>query len=320
MANRLKSLTFFCALHMIFVTSVFSSSPGLSPESFDEHIMYSVMRITAGNSSSVGTGTGFIFGIPIDPSDPPNPRRYYPVLISNKHVLVGFDKVEIRLHLRGPDGRPSQQSIDIPINTSIIIEHPTADLCAIPIGHVLSRGSFYYTTIFPENLFDENLTPDIDACCDVTMVEYPLGFYDLVNNYPLFRKGITASHPLVDYNGLSEFLIDAPCMPGSSGSPIFLSYVSKKSHVPLAINRDKKLLGILWGGPVADETGSFEISNGCIHARPLPLAPLMSNGSLTASQTNMIMYPMHLGFVIKAKEIKQLSNTILKQLKDNALQ
>jgi len=64
------------------------------------------------------------------------------------------------------------------------------------------------------------------------MVGYPIGLWDEKNNYPIFRKGITATHPANDYNGKSEFMIDAACFPGSSGSPVYiideLNYVDKK--------------------------------------------------------------------------------------------
>ena len=45
---------------------------------------------------------------------------------------------------------------------------------------------------------------------------------DEVNNKPVVRKGITATDIRLDYNGRKEFLIDAACFHGSSGSPVFL--------------------------------------------------------------------------------------------------
>jgi len=54
------------------------------------------------------------------------------------------------------------------------------------------------------------------------MVGYPVGIWDSANNMPVIRRGITATHPGKDYEGKSEFMIDAACFPGSSGSPVFL--------------------------------------------------------------------------------------------------
>lgn len=52
------------------------------------------------------------------------------------------------------------------------------------------------------------------------MVGYPDGIWDEFNNQPIVRRGITATHPKNDFNGKGEFLIDAVCFPGSSGSPV----------------------------------------------------------------------------------------------------
>jgi hypothetical protein len=54
------------------------------------------------------------------------------------------------------------------------------------------------------------------------MVGYPISLWDSVNNLPLLRRGITATHPKIDYRGKPEFLIDAAVFPGSSGSPVYL--------------------------------------------------------------------------------------------------
>ncbi len=42
-----------------------------------------------------------------------------------------------------------------------------------------------------------------------------------VNNLPFFMKGITATHPGINYKGNDEFVINTPVYPGSSGSPVF---------------------------------------------------------------------------------------------------
>ena len=57
---------------------------------------------------------------------------------------------------------------------------------------------------------------------DIVMIGYPIGLIDEVNNKPVVRKGITATDIRLDYNGRKEFLIDAACFHGSSGSPVFL--------------------------------------------------------------------------------------------------
>ena len=57
---------------------------------------------------------------------------------------------------------------------------------------------------------------------NVVMVGYPNGLFDSQNNHPLFRTGKTATHPAIDYNGQRKALLDMACLPGSSGSPVFI--------------------------------------------------------------------------------------------------
>jgi hypothetical protein len=51
-------------------------------------------------------------------------------------------------------------------------------------------------------------------------VGYPRAIKYYHNNFPIIRKGITATHPIIRFNYSNEFLIDAPCYPGVSGSPV----------------------------------------------------------------------------------------------------
>jgi hypothetical protein len=48
------------------------------------------------------------------------------------------------------------------------------------------------------------------------MVGYPNGLWDTANNFPLIRRGVTATHIKNNYNGKSEFVIDIACYGGSS--------------------------------------------------------------------------------------------------------
>jgi len=75
----------------------------------------------------------------------------------------------------------------------------------------------------------------------IVVLGHPLGLVDEASGTPIARSGITATDPKVPFRGRPEFLVDAPCYPGSSGSPV-LRYAPSEP-VPIA------LLGILIGGP-----------------------------------------------------------------------
>ena len=40
------------------------------------------------------------------------------------------------------------------------------------------------------------------------MIGYPNGLWDKVNGLPFFKRGMTATHPYINYNGREEFVMD----------------------------------------------------------------------------------------------------------------
>jgi hypothetical protein len=118
---------------------------------------------------------------------------------------------------------------------------------------------------------------------------------------PIFRKGITATHPNLNYEGRDEFLIDAACFPGSSGSPVFLynmgSYADRQGGT--VIGTRIALLGILYAGPQFTVKGEIVVSPIPTQMKPVPISRI----------------PTNLGIVIKAKQILEFKPIIEKMLK-----
>ncbi|HVA89443.1 MAG TPA: serine protease, partial [Chloroflexota bacterium] len=123
---------------------------------------------------------------------------------------------------------------------------------------------------------------------DVVMVGYPIGLWDNLNNFPLLRRGISASHPAVDFCGKPEGVIDIGAFPGSSGSPVLIlnegTFATPNGY---SIGSRMILLGVLWGGPVRLADGTLEIVE--IPTKQVPIA-----------RTSL---PVHLGYYIKAREL-----------------
>ena len=63
---------------------------------------------------------------------------------------------------------------------------------------------------------------EVDAVEEVLFVGYPSGYFDRVNHLPIIRRGTTATSPFANYQNEPAFLVDAPILPGSSGSPVFI--------------------------------------------------------------------------------------------------
>jgi len=161
---------------------------------------------------------------------------------------------------------------------------------------VESEGlQFFYVTL------EDSLIPSADDIQDmiglerIVMVGYPNGLWDEVNNLPIFRRGVLASNYKTDWNGKKEFLIDAACFLGSSGSPVLLfdlgSYLSRKGNF-MGASRIK-LLGVLHGGPQHTVEGEVRIVTIPTQQKAVAVANI----------------PNNLGVVIKSERVLAFADT-----------
>lgn len=255
-------------------------------------------------NGNISSGTGFFFGF-LNKGD-----RQIPAVVTNKHVIKDAVKGSFNLTIKGDDDMPlmgQHKKIEFDNFESRFIPHPeeNVDLAIFLAGPILNAAAqqgldFYYTTlnqeIIPTEEFYEQMTP-IE---DILMFGYPNGIWDSTHNLPLVRKGITSTHPKYDFNGKPEFLIDAACFHGSSGSPVFLVNngisIGNQGSTHLGGGLRLKLLGVLWGGPQYTTEGG-------IHVVPIPT----SKRAISVTSTLM-----NLGYVIQARKIKDFE-TILKE-------
>ena len=218
-------------------------------------ITHSTVRIECTfPDGKVGTGTGFFMNLCLEEG------QHIPVIVTNRHVVKGASTGKFCLTRKTDDGKPdigNFRFFQISGFADQWFYHPSVDLAVMPIAPLLTQSAeesenFFFAPLSPELIPTEEELKDMPAMQEIVMVGYPNGIWDSVNNQPVFRKGITATHPELEYNGKPEFLIDAACFNGSSGSPVFIldigKITSRSSGTTIGPSR-VKLLGILYAGP-----------------------------------------------------------------------
>lgn len=223
----------------------------------------------------------------------------------------------IRFTTKDIDGNPlyqKHQPIIINDFEKNWIFHPNSeiDLCVLPFNFIVDIANTIGIQLFYKT-FNETLIPDTeslnehDAVEDILMIGYPNGLWDSQNNMPLFRKGITATDVKLDYNGKKEFIIDAACFAGSSGSPVILCDIwgYRDKFGTLNIGKQRVLLGILYACPQVSITGDIQIVT----------VPNLQQKAMAISNI-----PNDLGFVIKSELIKDFISILRQQFLNTDLQ
>lgn len=262
-----------------------------------EKLCFSTVRIETNNSAGNScSGTGFFFNLTID-------RKIVPLIVTNKHVVRDMSKGRFILTERGKDDIPMyKQHFPISIDDGfekywIMHPDPLIDICAMPINPIIEMAHKQFNKSFFFIPFDNSLIPskeqlgEIDIAEDIIMTGYPNGLWDSINNMPIVRRGIMATNITLDHNGKREFVIDAACFPGSSGSPVILfnkgGYTDKQGNLNWGSGR-LMLLGILYAGPQLTVTGDIKVVT----------IPNIQQKALSVSHI-----PNNLGYIIKADAI-----------------
>ncbi|WP_311398381.1 S1 family peptidase [Neisseria cinerea] len=273
-------------------------------------LIHNTVRIEcfSADDQSISTGTAFLFLFDF------NKTEVTPVLVTNKHVVFVESAKKIAITLtKDENGSPNHEE-----NITLIIEdfiqiclpHPdeNIDLCIAPVGHFFNQLINHNFLPFIKGLRESDImqTEEMDqlsAFEEVFMIGYPNGLWDSKNNLPIFRRGITTTHPAIDFEGKKEFMIDVACFPGSSGSPVF-KYIPaglrKIENDGFAITADEtvKLMGILYAGPQQTISGEIYITT---VNKPISVSSI----------------PINLGFVIKAEKLLDFKPILKKFLEKN---
>lgn len=259
-----------------------------------DQLMKSVVRIEATlKGGGVATGSGFAYRFAAREDG-----LHVPAIVTNKHVIEGAESVSLPISVADERGEETgrYEVINYPIGAGNIIYHPDegVDLCAIlssPIHQHFQDRKFQPALVH----LDKQITATTETFSEllpleeVTMIGFPNGIWDSVNNGSIARRGIIATIPEKNYLGKSQFVVDMACFPGSSGSPIYLanfgSYGDRQGNLNMGTRI--KLLGVLYAGPQHTASGDIVLQPVPTHNRPVAFTSI----------------PNNLGYVIKATEL-----------------
>lgn len=270
-----------------------------------EELAFTTIRIsTVDGKGGGGSGTGFFFQFCHDG------QQFVPAIVTNRHVLAGAKDALLHFSLKDASGDvvPGKlHALEVKDIQRAVLPHPNPkiDLVAIPCAEALNLvaadglSSFFKAFGFG-NLPTAAEEEHFGTMEPIIMIGYPIGIWDHVNNQPILRRGVTATHPCLDYQGRPEFVIDCACWPGSSGSPIVLynesGFVDRDGNINMSGPRTK-LLGVLYAGPQFDAEGRIGVRDIPTGIEPVSTTKVMIN----------------LGYAIKASQLRALEDEIKKK-------
>lgn len=262
-----------------------------------EQLIHSTVRIVCedakGNTSS---GTGYIFFFC------EKDEQSIPCIVTNKHVLVGGVKGAFNLTLKNEDGSPqlgAHEVVTLDDLHKYWLPHPKpeVDLAIIPIGPILNQAeldgkNYYYVPLGKSLLAKDSLLETLPPMEQIVMIGYPNGIWDAKHNLPIIRRGITATHPKLSLNGKPEFLIDAACFPGSSGSPVFLANIGSFVDPSGALVAGSRiaLLGTLYAGPQHTATGEVVVVEVPTDTKSISIGTIPNNLGLVIHASELLAF------------------------------
>lgn len=263
--------------------------------SFLEQLCYNTTRIvTINKNGEKCVATGFFLSFPLVGQQ----DLKVPVLVTNRHVTQDAKQLTIWLNAMDENGDPIDNSmVEITIDNASdkFIMHPnsTIDLSIMPIASLIeeaeikTNNKLFFRNFPIDFIMTDDKAKELDAVEDILMVGYQSGLWDKINNRPIFRYGVTATDPKVDYEGNRVFLIDCACIQGSSGSPVIIYHKG--------ISSDKfgketkyggvfaKLLGVQFSIPIRNTAGE-----------------MIKVATPTSDEVKPVVgLPINLGFIVK---------------------
>ena len=191
-----------------------------------EMMAKSAVRIETTTTKGRRNGTGLLFRV----NHPENLTRHIPVVITARHLVTDIHTLSLSFSVKRDERLEKKESVKFEYTKDslnmALHPDPSVDLCAIFIGRGIAEFKkkgidLGYYGFDDSILADEAFYLNERQLDPVVMVGFQDDFLDSANLQPIFRRGVYAMKPSLDYRGRKEFLLDIPNNGGSSGSPVF---------------------------------------------------------------------------------------------------
>lgn len=270
-----------------------------------EVLIHSTVRIECETETGRGSGSGYFFAFL------EKDNQHVPCIVTNKHVVAGAKRGVFHLTRQSADGGAKlgeYVTFSFDNFEQMWIGHPdpSIDLAIFLIGPILNsakdRGeSLHFAPLGKAAIASAELLDSLPSMEEIIMIGYPNGIWDAKHNLPVIRRGITATHPRLPYNGKPEFLIDAACFPGSSGSPVFLANIGSfvDANGSLCAGSRIALLGTLYAGPQHTATGEVVVVQVPTDTKAFSISTIPNNLGLVIHATKVLDFESILEKIIE---------------------
>jgi len=171
--------------------------------------------------------TGFLLGFRAGEVDQEGKAPYKIFLITNRHVFLNCERVDLRFNLTQSGSRTYNLILEDEKGNKRWLAHPNekVDVAAININvNKLTQDGIHFSIVKDDNVayLDTIRNEGISQGDGVFVLGFPMGLAGKDKNYAIVRGGVIARLDDEITNSEYEFLIDSAVFPGNSGGPVFL--------------------------------------------------------------------------------------------------
>ncbi len=195
----------------------------LIPEQFIDSVV--AIGVDSGGQKN-WIGTGFLFGDLIEKTND-NRNKYTIYLVTNKHVIKGFDSAIVKFN-----PQTDQSSKDFPIilknadGKNVWTGHPdpNVDVAITILNHdvLTNAGMKFHFFQSDKDIMTSNemYKEQILEGSFLYVLGFPMGIISSDRQYVFARMGIISRIKDLFENRSRDYVVDAPVFPGNSGGPV----------------------------------------------------------------------------------------------------